>query len=52
MEKIKCNQAYKCMHKSLESKSWELCAARELLPSNAFSAFGRGQHNNHHLQES
>lgn len=50
MEKTKCNEAYKCIHKSLQSPSWELCAPGELLPSSVFSAFERGQHNDHHLQ--
>lgn len=51
MEKIKCNQACECIHNLLQSKSWEVHAARELLSSNVLRAFERGRHNPHHLQE-
>lgn len=51
MEKIKHSQAYKRMHKSLPSESWELCAARELLLSPAVGAFERGQLSHGRLRE-
>lgn len=38
MENIKSNEACKSMHENCQSKSWELCAAGELLPYSDFSA--------------